>query len=147
MKNCFLQEKESFVANMKAVDGSEYPSPRLRALPDGINDITVVSFATKHTKRFFELLDIDTSFFDEDPANWKDSPSYQAGLQRVEGLVVTNDAAKRGVALVQEFTRNGRNKAEDQLQFLLQVVEGHRQEFPHRTKSHLNKKMLMNCAT
>jgi hypothetical protein len=136
-----LQEKESFVANMKAVDGSEDPSPRLSALPDGMNDMTVASFATKNTKRFFELLDIDTSFFDEDPANWKDSPSYQAGLKRVEGLVVTNDAAERGVALVQEFTRSGRTKAEDQLQFLLQVVEAHRQEFPHRTKSQLIKKM------
>ncbi|XP_076057364.1 uncharacterized protein LOC143034906 [Oratosquilla oratoria] len=129
-----LQEKE-FVANMKAVDGFEETSPRLRTLPNGMKDKTVTSFATKNTKRFFELMNIDTSFFDEDPANWKDNPSYKAGLQRVEGLVVTNDAAERGVALVQEFTKNGRTKAEDQLQFLLQVVEAHRREFLRRTKS------------
>ena len=92
---------------MKAVDGSKDIFPRLRAPPDGMNDMTVASFATKNTKKFFELLDIDTRFFDEDPANWKDSPSYQAGLKRVEGLRMTNDAAERGVA--------SRTKAEDQL--------------------------------
>ena len=48
---------------------------------------------------------------------------------------VTNDAAKRGVALVLEFTRSGRTKAEDQLQFFLQVVEGHLKEFLHRTNA------------
>ena len=136
----FLLEKESFFANIKAVDGSDDISPRLRALPDGMNDMTVASVATKNTKRFFELLDIDKKLFDEDPSIWKDSPSYQGGPKRVEGLCVTNDAAERGVTLVQEFTRSARIKAEDQLQFLLQVVEGHIKEFPHRTKPLLMKK-------
>ena len=124
---------------MKAVDRSEDISPRLRAPPDKMNDMTVASFATTNTKRFFELLDIDTRFFDEDPENWKDSPSYQAGLKQVEGLCVTNDAAERGVALIQEFTKCGKTKAEDQLQFLLQVVEGHLKDIPHRTMA-----LLMN---
>ena len=67
-----------------------------------------------------------------DPENRKDSPSYQAGLKLVEGLCVTNDAAERGVA--------SSTKAEDQLQFLLQVVEGHLKDIPHRTKALLTKK-------
>lgn len=135
-----LQE-ELFVANMKTVDGSEETSPHLRTLPNGMKDKTVASLATKNTKRFFELMNIDTSLFDEDLTNWKDNPSYQAGLQRVEGLVVTNDAAEHGVALVQEFTKSGRTKAEDQLQFLLQVVEAHRSKFLHWTKSCLMKNL------
>ena len=135
-----LQEKESFVANMKAVDGSEDIYPRLRDPPDGMNNMTVAYFATKNTKRFFKAQDIDTRFFDEDPVNWKDSPSYQAGLKWVEGLCVTNDAAECGVALVQEFARSGRTNAEDHLQFLLQVVEDHLKEFPHRIKVLLVKK-------
>ena len=69
-----FQEKETFVVNMKEVDGSEVIPPRLRA-PDGINDMTVASFSTKNIKKFFELLDIDTRFFDEDPANLKESAS------------------------------------------------------------------------
>ena len=92
---------------MKAVDGSEDIFPRLRAPPDGMNDMTVASSVTKNTKKFFELLDIDTMFFDEDPATWKDSSSYQTGLKRVEGLCVTNDAPECGVAR--------RTKAEDRL--------------------------------
>ena len=62
-----LQEKVSFVANMKAVGGSEDISPRLKVSPDEMNIMTVASFATKNIKRFFELLDIDTRIFDEDP--------------------------------------------------------------------------------
>ena len=114
-----LQENESFVANMT--------DPKIflqdSKSPDGIDDMIVASFSTKNIKRFFELLDIETRFFDEDPANWKDNPSYQAGLKRVEELCVTNDAAERGVALVLEFTRSGRTKAEDQLQLYVHVYK------------------------
>ena len=124
---------------MKTVAGSDEILPRLKALPSEIKDKTVSSFANKNTNRFFDLLNIDTSFFNEDPANWKNNISYQAGQQRVQGLLVTNDCAERGVALVQEFTKSGRTKDEDQLQFLLQVVEDHRKKFPSRTKSHLMK--------
>ena len=133
------EEKQAFTQNMKTVAGSDEILPRLQALPSEIKDKTVSSFANKNTNRFFDLLNIDTSFFNEDPANWKNNISYQAGQQRVQGLLVTNDCAERGVALVQEFTKSGRTKDEDQLQFLLQVVEDHRKKFPSRTKSHLMK--------
>ena len=135
-----FDEKKQFVANMETVDGSDDPPPRLRVPAGGLKETTVASFATKETQKCFELLSIDTSFCEEDPTKWKDNPSYQAGLKRVKGLVVTNDMAERGVALVQEFTRTGRTKAEDQLQCLLQVVEGHRQQYPHRTKALLMEK-------
>ena len=43
-------------------------------------------------------------------------------------LLVTNDAAERGIALIQEFTANGRTKKEEQLQFMIQVAEEHRRK-------------------
>ena len=135
-----IDEKKAFVANMKTVGGSENPPSRIKVAPEGMKDMNVASFATKNTEMFFNLLDIDKNFLDEDPATWRDIPSYQAGLKRVKGLVVTNDTAQRGVAVVQEFTRSGRAKQEEQLQFLLQVVEDHRKNFPRPTKTLLMRK-------
>ena len=52
----------------------------------------------------------------------------------VKALKVVNDTAERGVALIQEFnadlTRN-----EEQKQYLLQVVAGHRELSPDSKKS------------
>ena len=59
---------------------------------------------------------------------------YQQGLNTVNALMVTNDNAERGVALVQEL-----NKLitydEEQFQFLLQVVADHRRQFSSCRKS------------
>ena len=50
---------------------------------------------------------------------------------------VVNDAAERGVALVQEFAKSGRTKSEEHLQFLLQIVEDNRSKFPTALKKSL----------
>jgi hypothetical protein len=49
-----------------------------------------------------------------------------------------NDAVERGVALIQSFNAVLTNQ-EEQKQFLLQVVEKHRQDFPSATKSAILK--------
>ena len=48
-----------------------------------------------------------------------------------------NDAAERGVALIQSFNGVLTNQ-EEQNPFLLQVVEKHRLDFPNPNKSTLN---------
>jgi len=54
----------------------------------------------------------------------------------VKSLKVVNDAAERGVALIQAF--NGvLTSPEEQKQFLLQVVEKHSCDFPNCNKSTL----------
>ena len=47
----------------------------------------------------------------------------------MHSIKVVNDAAERGVALIQLFNA-AITPQEEQKQFLLQVVEQHRQEFP-----------------
>jgi len=46
---------------------------------------------------------------------------------------VVNDQAERGVALIEEFTGH-LTKDEEQLQFLLQVVQEHRRAYPNAQK-------------
>ena len=51
---------------------------------------------------------------------------------------VVNDHAERGVSLTEEYS-NSITKNEDQLQFLLQVVQEHRKAFPNSKKCTLTR--------
>ena len=134
-----LEEKRNAVTNLRNVEGSKEPAPRAHVEEADLNNTTVASFVTKNTEKFLDLLEIDKGFLDVDPALWGINPMYQAGARRVGGLLVTNDAAERGVALVQDFTKNPRTKSEDQLQCLLHVVEEHRKRYPTAKKGSLMK--------
>jgi len=48
--------------------------------------------------------------------------------------MVVNDTAERGVALMQSYN-SILTKNEDHKQYLLQVMEQHRQKFPNATKA------------
>lgn len=52
-------------------------------------------------------------------------------LQKVHSLKVINDSAERGIALIKRCQQSVRN--EDQKQFLLRVVQGHRDKVSKRT--------------
>ena len=54
----------------------------------------------------------------------------------VHELKVVNDAAERGVALIQAYS-GSLTRDEEQLQYLLQVVAPHRQAVPLPTKRYL----------
>jgi len=51
-----------------------------------------------------------------------------------------NDAAERGVSLIENFN-SVINNQEEQKQYLLQVVERHRQQFPVSNKSVIVEKL------
>lgn len=132
-------EKREFVLKMRTVEGAKNPPPRIQP-PGQFKERKLADFATKNTVICLQLLKIDQTFLEKDPKDWGEEKSFKEGLERVKGIQVTNDMAERGVALVQEFTDTGRTKSEDQLQFLLQVVSQHRQEYPKATKKCLMKK-------
>ena len=52
---------------------------------------------------------------------------------RVDGLKVVNDSAERAIALIKRFQKSVNN--EEQKQFLLRVVNSHREAVPKRTKA------------
>ena len=93
-----------------------------------------------------------TDFLQEDPSSWDNNEYYRISCLRVQ-LKVVNDAAERGVSLIQNFNSIITNQ-EKQKQYLLQVVERHRQQFPVSKKSiiveELSKewiKQYLNCAS
>ena len=68
------------------------------------------------------------------PDKWDDLPEYRTARSTVAALKVINDAAERGVKLVSDYTKVI-TRNEDQLQYLLQMVESHRRKFPDMRKT------------
>lgn len=94
-------------------------------------------FVTKSTKDLFEITGLSYSFMAEDPAAWAANPAYVEAVRGVESLQVVNDTAERGVALIQKFNRK-HTQNEEQLQYLLLVVQDHRKLVGDFTKSTLS---------
>ena len=68
-----------------------------------------------------------------EPCLWSENTDYLASQKIVSGLSVVNDAAERGVALIEEYNQI-LTKQEGQKQALLQVVSEHRRQYPDSSK-------------
>jgi hypothetical protein len=127
------EEKRKMVVALKEREGCEQPSKRIpmffQSSSKGLHD-----FVTKSTMRFFKILDLSEDFLEQDPSEWEKEASYQRSRETVHSMKVINDLAERGVALIQEFN-SSITRSEEQKQYLLQVVEGHRNAFGAPTKA------------
>ena len=87
-------------------------------------------FASKRTKRFFEILGEPCSFLGIDPELWTTNEDYK-NLETIVSKVldVTNDAAERGVKLMVDYHCK-LTTDEDQKQALFQMVAYYRKTFP-----------------
>ncbi|KAG0711293.1 hypothetical protein GWK47_020916 [Chionoecetes opilio] len=54
-------------------------------------------------RSFFQKLDADPGFLAKDPALWEEDDRFKDARKRALGLRVGNDAAERGIALVQRY--------------------------------------------
>ncbi|KAG0730275.1 hypothetical protein GWK47_028563 [Chionoecetes opilio] len=61
------------------------------------------SFVTSKERSFFQKLDADEGFLAKDPALWEEDDRFKDARKRALGLRVVNDAAERGIALVQRY--------------------------------------------
>ena len=95
---------------------------------------TVADFITRKSRSFFDQLKLSYDFLTVDPSEWESRSDYQAAADFVRTMKVVNDAAVHGVSLVQSYN-TFLTKNEEQEQYLLQVVEQHRQKFPDATKA------------
>ena len=99
----------------------------------------LVSFVSTKSRSFFDKLSLLTSFLYMDPSKWSENENYNKAKNYVEKINVVNDHAERAVALIQSFNTH-LTKNEEQLQYVLQIVEKHRKMFPNPTKSALRQK-------
>jgi len=117
--------------------GQDNPEPRVQVdltAKEAIAVKTIADFVSSASHRIFEAFSINMDFLDTDPSEWEDMPSYQSSQQALCGIATVNDFAERGVALIQDYNQL-LTKDEQQRQYLLQVVESHRRQFPEAKKT------------
>jgi len=62
-------------------------------------------FANCNMQKLFRKLQVTNDFLNYDPELWATREDYQQGIKIINALLVTNDNADRGVALVQELNK------------------------------------------
>ena len=104
---------------------------------NGSHSLPLDHFVSCNMQKLFRKLKLTDHFLNYDPELWATRDDYQQGTKIVNALLVTNDNAERGVALVQELNKLITHD-EKQFQFLLQVVSDHRRQFSSCQKSLLH---------
>lgn len=94
----------------------------------------LADFVSTNTREFFNITGFSDDFLQEDPVAWEVNEEYQKARGYLKKMRVVNDVAERGVALIKKYNKC-LTKDEEQLQFLLQVVQEHRAMFPDTRKS------------
>jgi hypothetical protein len=115
--------------------------PRRIAFDDKTAGKKLSDFVTMNTRKLFIALGVDQNFLEEHPRTWNTSDGYIQAQIQARQLKVVYDAAERGVALCQSFNGVLTNQ-EEQKQFLLQIVEKHRSDFPNSDKSTVIRTIL-----
>jgi hypothetical protein len=129
-----VTEKIEMVAAL-STPGKDSLAPRVESLDEStVSQLTLSHFVSLNTNKFFGAMQIETDFLQQNPSSWGSSEHYSVNRHKVQQLKVVNDAAERGVSLIQNFNAVITNQ-EEQKQYLLQVVEDHRQRFPVSKKS------------
>jgi hypothetical protein len=101
---------------------------------DELDDKTLDYFTGPTSRFFFEVLNLDTDFLSHDVETWPQQSSFQEALKIAQALKVVSDSAERAIALATNFNLS-LTKREDEKQYLYQVVEAHRKQFPNANKS------------
>lgn len=89
-------------------------------LPNSVTELQI-------SREFFITSGINSSFLDIPVDEWPHNDVFNNASRLTRNLKCVNDSAERGVALIQTFS--AATVDEEQKQFLLQVVEKHRQDF------------------
>lgn len=129
--------KQAMVEASLKREGMRDPPKRLVVDMKTFKQNSLCDFVTKNSRNIFKMLCLPDAFLTEHPDSWKDRDDYMAAQAIVCSLATTNDHAERGVALIQDCTKSGRFKNEDQLQYALQVIEDSRKKYPDTRKSTL----------
>ena len=112
-----VDTKLAVIESLKS-PGCAEPLRRIEVEESELPLCALSSFATTNTMKLFTALDIDSDFLHHPPDTWDTNVNFQAARRRVASLQVVNDAAERGVALIQTFNSILTNQ-EEQKQYLL----------------------------
>lgn len=80
----------------------------------------LINLIGRKSQKVFKRFKINSDFLKTYPNNWSSSNDYKNGEDIIQKLKVVNDAAERGIKLIEEFEQKV-TRDENQKQFLLQV--------------------------
>jgi len=83
---------------------------------DQIASLRIPDLVSKKTQAFFEILQINTSFFQKDAADWATDENYCNARDFVRQIHVVNDVAERGIGLIKGVLDTFAGKKEEDLQ-------------------------------
>lgn len=110
----------------------------------GIDENTHISdFISSETINFFKIIgkeEIKIDFYCENPDKWNENPQYSRLKKVARSLCVVNDPAERAVGLISDFNASATSN-EEQKQYLLQVIEKHRRDFPSTSTSSIKEQL------
>lgn len=97
-------------------------------------NLKISDFISKHSNSFFERFNLPTNFLQQDPQTWKINEQYKHCVEIVSKIKVVNDAAERGIKLIEEYN-SILTKHEEQKNYIIQVVASYRKRFPDISKA------------
>lgn len=106
------------------------------------DNIHISDLVSKETKNFFYIIGHQNTinFINQHPSQWKQDDEYKKLKEIANGLSVVNDPAERAIGLITEFNASV-TRDETQKQFLMQVVENHRQQFPSTSSASIKEQL------
>lgn len=102
-----------------------------------LNEWELHHFITENTITFFERFDFPMNFMTKDPSEWKFDREFKEIQRTLANLQVVNDHAERAVKLFSDYNQS-LTKDEKGKQYLMQVVNKYRKDFPDISKSDLS---------
>ena len=105
---------------------------------DEISKLKLHNYVMSGSHYLFDKLDFKKDWINQPVKNWKNNENFQEMAKYVKNLLVTNDAAERGVKLISDYSMILTKDSEER-QKILQVVEEHRHTYPDCNKSTLSK--------
>lgn len=137
--------KRRMIRNFNKEGHPENPK-RINLPVNEIMSAELCDFVSNNTYLFFETIlnqditGVNKSFLKDDPVTWSESEDYVAASKIVKSLLVVNDIAERGIALITRFNAILTHQ-EDQKQLLMQTMEEHFEALPSESFS---KSMFVN---
>lgn len=122
-----VDKKRNMLLNLKKVGHPDKPK-RAHLPPKKLAFVQLSGFVTKNTYFFFETIlkqnitTVNPTFLMADPSTWNTNEQYLAAKKIVKKLLVVNDIAERGVALITRFNAVLTHQ-EEQKQFILHTIE------------------------
>lgn len=119
-----------------AYKGLKRITMRAIQVDEGFIDKDLSNFVTCETVKFFERFGLSTEFISSEPETWAEREDYQQAQDIIRKLHVVNDAAERGVKLMEDYNKV-LCRSEKEKQFVLQVVSANRKAYPSYNKNKL----------